>query len=159
MKQVTSCYLRRGRQVLLGLKKRGFGAGYFVGIGGSLEAAETASQAAVREIMEEVGVQVAEADLIDMGNVIFQFPARPEWNLDVALYQTQRWQGEIVASNEMDPAWFQPEEIPYDRMWQDARYWLPHLLDGIRMQARIVYHQDNHTVNEVLLKLLEASVS
>jgi 8-oxo-dGTP diphosphatase len=154
MKQVTSCYLRRGPQVLLGLKKYGFGAGYFVGIGGSLEAGETTAQAALREIMEEIGVQVAEADLSDMGSVIFLFPARPEWNLDVALYQTQRWQGEIVESSEMAPAWFDPDKIPYERMWQDARYWLPHLLDGIRMQARIVYHEDNQTVDEVLLKLL-----
>jgi 8-oxo-dGTP diphosphatase len=160
MQQVTSCYLCQPstqREVLLGQKKKGFGAGYFVGIGGHVEPGETVEFAAVRELEEEVGVLVAPADLNPMGNIIFLFPARPEWNLDVALFEAEHWQGQIVESEEMVPAWFRPADIPYDRMWQDARYWLPHILDGIRLQARITYKEDNLTVDEVWLKLLSPS--
>jgi 8-oxo-dGTP diphosphatase len=155
MKLVTSCYLRNNQQeVLLGKKKRGFGAGYYVGIGGQLEPGETVEQAAVRELAEEVGVIVDPQDLVPAGSVIFLFPAHPKWNLDVTLFQVERWRGDIGESEEMTPAWFYPKDIPYEKMWQDARYWLPHLLDRIKLQARIVYKEDNKRVDEVLLKLL-----
>jgi 8-oxo-dGTP diphosphatase len=152
MIQVTTCYLRRDGQVLLGQKKRGFGTGYFVGIGGRLEPGETVEQAALREIEEEVGVRAVRQDLISMGSVIFLFPAKPEWDLHVALFQLHRWQGEIQESEEMNPAWFDPGLLPYDRMWQDARFWLPHILHGIHLQARVVYREDNQTVGDVWLK-------
>ncbi|HSV86403.1 MAG TPA: 8-oxo-dGTP diphosphatase [Levilinea sp.] len=153
MKQAAGCYLRRGREVLLGLKKGGFGAGYFVGIGGQLEGDETAGQAVVREIREEVGAQVAPEDVVCLGSIIFLFPAIREWDLHMTLFQAEHWQGEIIESKEIKPAWFRLDEIPYEQMWEDARYWLPHLLDGIRLQARIIYQADNVTVEEVLLKL------
>jgi 8-oxo-dGTP diphosphatase len=155
MKLVTSCYLRNNQQeVSLGQKKRGFGAGYYVGIGGQLEPGETVEQAAVRELAEEVGVIVDPRDLVPAGSVIFLFPAYPDWNLDMVLFQAERWQGEMGESEEMTPAWFHPKDIPYEKMWQDARFWLPHILTGIKLQARIVYKEDNKSVDEVVLKLL-----
>lgn len=44
----------RGRQYLLGLKKRGFGEGKYNGFGGKVEQGETIRQAAIRELQEEV---------------------------------------------------------------------------------------------------------
>src|SRR6266566_3926556 len=43
-------------EVLLGYKKRGFGAGTFAGIGGRVEAGETIRKAACREVYEETGI-------------------------------------------------------------------------------------------------------
>ena len=51
---VALCFLLRdgamGREVLLGRKKRGFGRGKIVGLGGHLEAGETPAEAAAREL-------------------------------------------------------------------------------------------------------------
>ncbi|MEJ2212436.1 MAG: NUDIX domain-containing protein, partial [Anaerolineae bacterium] len=46
---------RPPRQVLLGLKRVGFGAGKLTGIGGKVEPGEEVAAAAARELEEEVG--------------------------------------------------------------------------------------------------------
>jgi 8-oxo-dGTP diphosphatase len=59
---MTLCLLVRGepaREVLLGLKKRGFGAGKYAGFGGSVEAGETVIQAAIRELQTEFEIPAA----------------------------------------------------------------------------------------------------
>ena len=65
--RVCVAYLLRrveGRtEVLLGRKKRGLGTGRYVGLGGKLEAGESALDAIVREIAEEAGVVVQPGDL------------------------------------------------------------------------------------------------
>ncbi|MCO5556826.1 hypothetical protein L7F22_010379 [Adiantum nelumboides] len=48
-KLLTLAIVNRGGQVLLGLKKRGFGEGYYNGFGGKVEVGETIEEAARRE--------------------------------------------------------------------------------------------------------------
>ncbi|MEJ0073651.1 MAG: NUDIX domain-containing protein [Candidatus Saccharibacteria bacterium] len=68
-KETTLLLLRRNDEVLLAMKKRGFGAGRWNGVGGKLDPGETVEQALVRECQEEIGVtpteyhRVAEHDL------------------------------------------------------------------------------------------------
>ena len=51
MKKVfTLVFLRAGKQVLLGMKKRGFGVGKWNGFGGKLEPGESFAEGAVREV-------------------------------------------------------------------------------------------------------------
>jgi 8-oxo-dGTP pyrophosphatase MutT (NUDIX family) len=152
MRQTTVCFLVKNkpeRQVLLGFKKAGFGAGKNAGIGGKVESGETVETAAIREVEEEVGVKILAENLRFMGTVTFMFPSKPEWNQEVSIYVVEKWLGEPEESNEMRPAWFKLEEIPYGSMWQDARLWIPRVLDGYKIQARMVFREDNETVAEV----------
>ena len=48
----------------------------------------------------------------------------------VHIYTTEVWNGEPVESEEMKPYWYKVEDIPYDRMWEDDKYWLPKVLNG-----------------------------
>ena len=57
LRQRTLCFLVKGEKVLLGKKKNGFGAGYWLGIGGKVEQSETLEEAVVRETLEEIGVR------------------------------------------------------------------------------------------------------
>ena len=50
--------LRRGDEILMGLKKRGFGAGKLNGVGGKQEAGETIEECAVSENQKEIGVKI-----------------------------------------------------------------------------------------------------
>lgn len=148
--KVTLCFLLRdtpdGDEVLLGMKRTGFGKGKVVGIGGHVEPGETDSQAVIREVFEETGVIVQLADLADAGAVRFVFPARPQWNMDTRLFTARHWQGEPVESDEIVPEWFRVDTLPVDRMWQDADHWLPVVLEGGRVNIVVTLNPDNETV-------------
>jgi 8-oxo-dGTP pyrophosphatase MutT (NUDIX family) len=61
-KRLTLLLLRSNGRILLGRKKRGFGAGKANGFGGKVEVGETIKEAAVREVQEESGVTIDPAD-------------------------------------------------------------------------------------------------
>jgi 8-oxo-dGTP diphosphatase len=155
MIHATLCYLIRGnppREILLGFKKIGLGQGKYGGVGGKIEAGETVTRAAVRELEEETGIKVLEEDLQRMAHLTFLFPAKPDWSQVVHAFLTTRWDGNPVESAEMIPAWFASDDIPFEQMWQDVSYWLPRVLAGERLRASFTFKEDNETVDEVEIK-------
>ena len=139
-------------QVVLALKKRGFGKGKITGVGGKLEAGESAAQSAVRELSEEIAITVQLADLHPAGVIDFLFPFKPGWNMRSHLFVVQRWQGIPTESEEVAPAFYPFSQIPFEQMWADARHWLPPILAGQTIQARFVFAEDNETLSEVLVR-------
>ena len=127
-KKTTLLYLVRDHQILLAQKKRGFGAGYWNGIGGKIEPDETEEQALIRECQEEIGVtpvsyrKVATQDFI-------QEESDP-WQMLVETYICTAWDGEPSESEEMMPQWFEITDIPYASMWPSDEHWLPQVLEG-----------------------------
>ena len=132
--------------ILLGKKKRGFGHGKYVGMGGKIEAGETLEQATVREIKEEINVLVKEDHLVNVGRLLFVFPYEPSWDHDVHVFVTQKWQGDPHESDEIKPAWFALDDLPYAAMWDDAHYWLPHILAGEVIEAHFTFQANNEFV-------------
>lgn len=147
---VTLCFLLRDRpdgpEVLLGMKRTGFGKGKIVGIGGHVEPGESDSEAVIREVFEETGVAVHVEDLADAGVVHFVFPARPEWDMKTRLYTARTWKGEPAPSDEILPEWFPVDTLPVERMWQDADHWLPVVLEGGRVNVVVTMDADNESV-------------
>lgn len=155
MNDRTVCILIRGNppaEILLGLKKIGFGLGKVVGFGGRVEAGESVEAAAVRELEEETGIKAAIEHLIPHGTLSFLFPAKPEWSQDIHIFLVYQWSGEPHESTEIQPAWYKVDQLPFESMWDDARYWLPLVLRGKRIQARFEYNSDNQTVGELKIK-------
>jgi 8-oxo-dGTP diphosphatase len=139
------------REVLLGMKKRGFGAGRIVGPGGHVEPGETPAQAAAREVKEESGLVVNPTDLAELAVVRFRFPARPDWDQAMWVFGTDSWTGDVVASDEIDGQWVPADRLPLPHMWDDARYWMPLLLSGRRLNADITMADNCTTVAEAHL--------
>jgi 8-oxo-dGTP diphosphatase len=134
------------RQVLLGYKKAGFGAGRWVGLGGHVEAGEAAADAAAREVAEESGLIVAASALTHVASLSFAFPARPAWDQTAEVFVATDFRGEATESDELIPRWFDVGSLPLDGMWDDARYWLPLVLAGERISADITFADDCATV-------------
>jgi 8-oxo-dGTP diphosphatase len=149
--RVCVAYLLRtgpdgGREVLLGRKRTGLGTGRIVGPGGKLEAGESAEAAIIREIAEEVGLDVDPAVLQHRGDIRYHFPHRPAWSQRSTVFVVESFAGVVRASDELDPAWFAVDAVPYAQMWDDARRWLPGVLSGGRVDAEFTFGEDLSTV-------------
>lgn len=138
----TLVLLLDDERLLLARKKRGFGEGYLVGIGGTVDPGESVVEGAVREVREEVGVAVDAAALVRVATLDFLFPHREGWNMRVVVFTARRWRGEPAESDEVAPAWFPRASPPLDAMWDDARLWLPEVLAGRRFRAGFTFADD-----------------
>jgi 8-oxo-dGTP diphosphatase len=151
LRQATLCFLVQGEpvsQVLMGLKKAGFGQGKVTGFGGKVEPDESVVEAAQREMEEESGVKVALDQLEEAGVLTFLFPGKPEWSQKVTVFLAKSWTGEPAESDEMIPAWYEADRLPLASMWQDGAYWLPPILEGKRVEARFIFQEDNESILE-----------
>jgi 8-oxo-dGTP diphosphatase len=144
------------RQVLLGHKKTGLGTGKIVGLGGHVEPGESPAEAAAREVKEEAGLHVAPAALLEVAHVTFLFPVCPRWDMVVSIFTSASWSGEATDTTEIAPEWFPVTRLPLDRMWDDAKHWLPRVLAGERVRATFTYAADCETVAEAALGPLTA---
>ncbi|MDF1862675.1 MAG: NUDIX domain-containing protein [Verrucomicrobiales bacterium] len=124
-------FLTRGEDVLLIHKKTGLGAGKINGPGGKLEPGETAIEAAVREVEEEL--LITPTGLEEMGELHFDFV--DGLRLHCTVFQGTGFEGTPTETREAKPEWFPIAEIPLDRMWADDRYWLPDMLAGKKFLA------------------------
>lgn len=133
--------------MLLGFKKQGFGQGKIVEMGGKLEKGETPEEAARRELGEECGL--FPASVTPAGEVMFQFSARPDWDMHVSIFTTREWRGQEAETDEIRPEWFAVGELPYPRMWADAPHWLPQVLRGESVALHFLFAQDGETIAEI----------
>jgi 8-oxo-dGTP diphosphatase len=134
------------REVLLGYKKTGFGAGRWVGVGGHIEDGEKPADAAAREVAEETSLIVPPDSLRLMACIAFAFPARPTWDQTAEVFVTDEFSGEPAESDELIPKWFDVAELPFDGMWDDARYWVPIVLGGEQLTVTFTFAADCATV-------------
>lgn len=143
--------LGRGR-LLLGMKRRGHGAGKWNAFGGKIEPGESILEGALREMKEECGLSLTQARVA--GNIIFDTRGRDELlNIHVLL---SSWPECVpnalsepppVETDEMSPAWFNCDSIPYDQMWSDMSTWLPSALSGSCFRARFRCDEDESIIS------------
>ena len=143
----TLMFIVRDQQVLLIEKKRGIGAGKINGPGGKIEADETPLQCAIRETEEELCV--TPLDITKMGELSFAMTDMPDIHCHVFMARNLR--GEAIETQEAVPIWTQLNAIPYQRMWNDDQFWLPHMLDGQQFRGRFVFSDETIIWQEVRL--------
>ncbi|PIU75127.1 MAG: DNA mismatch repair protein MutT [Candidatus Portnoybacteria bacterium CG06_land_8_20_14_3_00_39_12] len=134
------------------MKKRGFGAGRWNGFGGKVLPLEKVEDAMEREIQEEAGVELK--DLRKVGIIDFEFKDNPEI-LQVHLFRSDDFFGEPIESEEMKPQWFHVDEIPFDDMWPDDRYWIPLFLSGKKFKGKFLFGKSDVISDKELVEVEE----
>ena len=133
--------------ICLAMKKRGFGVGRWNGVGGKVGEGESIEQATIRETYEEIGVKISEKDMMKVAELTFKFSKKSEWNQIVNTYLAEKWEGEPIESDEMNPKWFEIKNMPYDKMWPDDIYWLPRVIEGEFIKAQFTFG-DNDIIED-----------
>lgn len=154
LRQTTWCTVIRDGEILLGMKKRGFGEGKWNGFGGKPHNGEPIEAAAIREMQEES--LILPYNLGRVATLNFYFPHIPiedDFNQQVLVYFTDEWHGDPGETEEMIPQWFRFADIPYDQMWSDDVIWLPRVLNGEIIEADFAFDQ-HQEVEEYSLKSL-----
>ena len=113
VKQLTLILAYDDKQMLLGMKKRGFGEGKWNGFGGKVEAGESIEAAALRELQEESGCGAAAGALRRRGLLTFVFENDPTV-MQVHLFSLPlaQLQGAPAESEEMRPKLFPVAPLP-----------------------------------------------
>lgn len=147
----TLLLLKKDNKILLAMKKRGFGEGKYNGVGGKLEEGETPEMAMLRETKEEINIvptKYEKVGIMEFNEYVKGEPA----NLIFHLYIATKWDKEPEETDEMKPEWFDIENIPYDRMFPDDKYWLPIILDGKKINGFFEFDENwnllNHTIKD-----------
>jgi 8-oxo-dGTP pyrophosphatase MutT (NUDIX family) len=134
------------------MKKRGFGEGLWNGVGGKVEVSESIEQAMIRETQEEIGVTPTIYEKVADIRFDEYFKGEPTL-MHVHVYTATEWTGEPTESEEMAPKWFSTDDVPYENMWSDDPFWLPHILHGAKISADFKLDVANvivgHTIAEV----------
>lgn len=140
----TLCVVHQSDRILIGMKKRGFGTGRWNGFGGKVKPGETIEETAARETREEAGIEILDAEKI--GIIDFEFQTNGE-RIEVNIFKIKKFSGEPREGEEMRPRWFDVDEIPFETMWPDDKFWMPMFLAGKKFTGRFVFGE-----NDVILE-------
>ncbi len=158
IKQATICLIVKTKdtktKILLAMKKRGFGAGFYNGPGGKPKPGESIENAATREVKEEVDIDILTKDLVRVGLLHFYFPIdKKDWDQDVHVFMVKNWKGVPKESEEMKPEWFEEKNFPYNRMWPDDLDWMPPVLSGRKVEAWFIFDNNQKILRKKIIDL------
>lgn len=130
-----------GNKLLLGEKKRGFAKGTLNGIGGKQDPGETIDEAMIRECQEEIGATPTEFE--NVGRINFDLWYKGEHAyMEMFIYKCYKFAGKIEETEEILPAWFEMDKIPFERMLADDLLWLPDVLKGNKVVGNVKFDKD-----------------
>lgn len=149
-KIATLCFVVKDNQVLLGMKKKGFGKGRWNGFGGKVKKNEKISQAAQRELLEESNIKAERVEKI--GRLDFFCP-KEYFGMIVHIFICEEYQRKPKETDEMTPKWFDLDKIPFEKMWPDDIYWFSHLLERKKFEGKFIF-EDFDNIKGFEIKLI-----
>jgi len=134
----TLCFVRDRDRVLLIEKLRGHGAGKVNAPGGKVERAESAAACACRETREEVGMEPQDVRCV----AELRFQDTNGYAMRGFAFIAERARGAPRQTAEAVPFWCAVDALPFARMWEDDRLWLPRVLDGEAIIGEFLFDRE-----------------
>lgn len=134
----TLLFVIQGNNILLIRKKTGLGKGKINGPGGRIEPDELPPECAIREIKEELCIDVNEVAIC--GELFFEFTNG--YKLHAYVFKTDSFTGTPEETPEAKPLWFDIHALPYEEMWTDDKMWIPHMLKNEPFVGRFIFDDD-----------------
>lgn len=142
----TLMFIIKDGKILLIEKKRGLGAGKINGPGGKIEPGETPLEAIIRETQEELVITPHAP--VKLGELRFSMSDCPDILCHV--YRSEEFTGTPTETDEAVPVWTALEDIPWQRMWEDDRHWLPLLIERKTFVGSFVFEGEKMLWKEVI---------
>lgn len=154
MRGCTLAVIINNGKILLQKKAKGlFGEGRWNGAGGKIESNESAMGCIIRELKEELKIDVKEAHLVGLFDFSWKHLSAAE-PLRVWLYLVDKYTGTPQSSNEGEVKWFKLTEIPYCEMWEDDIHWLPKVINGKKVIGEFVFDKNDKIISHDLQEVI-----
>lgn len=151
--KTTLCFLHDKDNILLAMKKRGFGMGKWNGTGGKVEKGESIEDATIREAKEEIDVTPVRLERV--ATLFFHFSEEVEKlgkTEETAVYFCREWKGKPRETEEMRPKWFSKHTLPFPDMWEDDIHWLPLVLKGEKVKGEFWFDEKFRLIRHEITK-------
>lgn len=137
----TLCYIKKGNQVLLQKKsKELFGGDKYNAPGGKLQENEDPKAGVIREVKEETGLDIK--NLKNHGTLYFYDGDESKVAWQVYVFSTEDYDGELKSQvREGIHEWVDKDQIPYDKMWEDDKWWMPFMFEGKQLEAHFYFEK------------------
>jgi len=146
--ETTLCYLIKGNKILLQRKSKGlFGEGKWNGPGGKLRENEKPEDCIRREVLEETGIKIFNIE--DHG--VLNFFKGNELFITCHVFATNEFEGEPMQGREGVVNWFNFNDLPFNEMWPDDKFWMPLMLQGKKFEGNFYF--DNYLKEILYYKL------
>lgn len=145
----TLLLIIKNNKILLPRKKRGFGEGLFNGVGGKVKENETIKEAMIRETKEEINVTPVNVEEYGFTE-FYEFYKGCRIKINMTTFVATDYIGSITESEEMEPFWFDVNNIPFESMHPDDKFWMPILLSGKKFRAMFNIDENNKIVDYLI---------
>lgn len=153
MNEATLCHPIIDGQLLLIRKQRGLGEGKLLGPGGKVEPGETPREATIREVREELQVNPIGIEKCGEFEFHFRTDEPTDDSMFVHVFTASGIEGEPTETAEAVPEWHPATNLPYEEMWVDDRFWMPHMLAGESFAGTFVLTDDGEAMHRYEMEL------
>ena len=140
----TECYIQKENKTLMlyrNKKKDDINKGKWIGLGGKFELGESPEECLLREVKEEVGVNLTEFAL--RGILTFQTALQANEPIYIFIYTASDYEGEIKECSEGTLEWIDNDKILELNLWEGDRLFWGWLLENRGLfSANFKYSQD-----------------